>query len=77
MEKEKLNYKLIDIVLTLLIIFLVINTFSFWSGVLNKIFSIIIPLIISFAIAYALYPFVQKLVKKNVPKGLAVFIVVN
>ena len=76
MEKEKLNYKLIDIVLTLLIIFLVINTFGFWSGVLNKIFSIIIPLIISFAIAYALYPFVQKLVKKNIPKGLAVFIVV-
>ena len=66
MEKEKLNYKLIDIVLTLLIIFLVINTFGFWSGVLNKIFSIIIPLIISFAIAYALYPFVQKLVTKNV-----------
>lgn len=76
MEKGKVNYKLIDIVLTLVIIFLIINTFGFWSGILKKIFSIIFPFLISFAIAYALYPFVEKLTKRKVPKPLAVFIVV-
>lgn len=76
MEKGKVNYKLIDIVLTLVIIFLIINTFGFWTGILKKIFSILLPFIISFAIAYALYPFAQKLTKRKVPKPLAVFIVV-
>ena len=45
-------------------------------GVIKKIFSIVTPFIIAFAGAYALYPFVQKLVKRKVPKPLAVFIVV-
>lgn len=76
MEKGKVNYKLIDAVLTLVIIFLIINTFGFWTGILKKIFSILLPFIISFAIAYALYPFVEKLTKRKVPKPLAVFIVV-
>lgn len=76
MEKGKVNYKLIDVVLTLVIIFLIINTFGFWTGILKKIFSILLPFIISFAIAYALYPFVEKLTKRKVPKPLAVFIVV-
>ena len=76
MEKNKLNYKLIDVVLTLLIIFLVINTFGFWAGILKKIFSIILPFLIAFAVAYALYPFVEKLNKKKIPKALSVFIVV-
>lgn len=76
MEKHKVNYKLINVVLTLVIIFLIINTFGFWMGVIKKIFSIVAPFIIAFAGAYALYPFVQKLVKRKVPKPLAVFIVV-
>lgn len=76
MEKHKVNYKLINIVLTLIILVLVINTFGFWAGFLKKILSIIGPFIISFAIAYALYPFVEKLVKRKVPKTLAVFIIV-
>lgn len=76
MEKGKVNYKLIDVVLTLVIIFLIINTFGFWAGILKKIFSILLPFIISFAIAYALYPFVEKLTKRKVPKSLAVFIVI-
>lgn len=76
MEKGKVNYKLIDVVLTLVIIFLIINTFGFWTGILKKIFSIVLPFIISFAIAYALYPFVEKLTKRKVPKPLAVFIVI-
>lgn len=76
MDKHKVNFKLINIVLTLLIIALVIVTFGFWTGILKKIFSIILPFLVAFAIAYALHPFVQKLVKRKVPHSLAVFIVI-
>ena len=76
MEKHKVNYKLVNTLLILAIIFLLINTFGFWTGVLKKLFNILTPFIIAFAIAYALYPFVQKLEKKKVPKPLAVFIVI-
>ena len=65
MEKGKVNYKLVDTVLVLIIICLIINTFGFWAGILKKLFSIILPFAIAFAIAYALYPFVQKLVNKD------------
>ena len=76
MEKHRVNYKLVNTLLILAIIFLLINTFGFWTGVLKKLFNILTPFIIAFAIAYALYPFVQKLEKKKVPKPLAVFIVI-
>ena len=76
MEKHKVNYKLVNTLLILAIIFLLINTFGFWTGVLKKLINILTPFIIAFAIAYALYPFVQKLEKKKIPKPLAVFIVI-
>lgn len=76
MEKHRVNYKLVNTLLILAIIFLLINTFGFWTGVLKKLINILTPFIIAFAIAYALYPFVQKLEKKKVPKPLAVFIVI-
>ena len=76
MEKHKVNYKLINTMLVMVIFVLIINTFGFWSGFLKKIFSLLGPFIVSFAIAYALYPFVVKLEKKKVPYKLAVFIVI-
>lgn len=76
MIKEKINNKLVNTVLILLIIFLLINTFGFWAKIVGKILSIIIPFIISFVIAYALFPFVKKLQNRNISKKLAVFIVV-
>lgn len=76
MDKIKLNNKLVNTVLVLLIIFLLINTFKFWSGIFNKIVTITVPFIVSFAVAYALYPFLKKLQKRGIPKKLAVTIIV-
>lgn len=76
MDKVKLNNKLVNAVLVLLILFLLINTFSFWGGIINKILSITIPFIVSFAVAYALYPFLKKIQKKGIPKPVAVTIIV-
>ena len=68
MFKNKLNYKLLNILMLVVILFLGFKTFEYWSGIVGKIISILIPFIISFAIAYSLYPCVRKLEQKGVRK---------
>lgn len=75
MKKQKLNYKLINITLICVIIYLLCKTNSLWSTIINKTISIIAPFFIAFALAYALYPILKKMVSKKIPKGLAVFII--
>lgn len=76
MFKNKLNYKLLNILILVVIIAILFETFNTWGGILNKVFSILLPFIISFAIAYALYPCVRKLQDKGVRKSLAILLVV-
>ncbi len=76
MFKNKLNYKLLNLLMLAGIIYLIINTFNWWGGIVHKVFSILLPFIISFAIAYALYPCVRMLEKKGVRSGLAKGIVI-
>lgn len=76
MLKNKLDYKLINLALIVLIIFLLYMTGSLWTGVLSKIIQIIIPFLFAFALAYALYPFLQKMQNKKLPKWLGVSIIV-
>ena len=76
MFKDRINYKLVNLLLISIIIFLAIRTFSWWGGILSKIFDILLPFIISFAIAYALHPIVRKLEQKGVRKGLAKLFVI-
>jgi len=76
MFKNKLNFKLLNLLMLAAIIYIGFNTINYWSGFINKIIGIIIPFIISFALAYAFYPCVRKLQEKGVRKGLAVALVV-
>ncbi len=76
MFKNKLNYKLLNILMFMVILLLGFKTFEYWSGICIKIISVLIPFIISFAIAYSLYPCVRKLEKRGVRKGIAVGLVV-
>ena len=73
--KEKINYKLVNIVLCILIVYLLYLTKSFWLGILSVLFEILFPFLIAFAIAYALSPIVDYLRNKKIPKGLAIFLV--
>jgi len=72
---EKINFKLVNIVLIFLIIFLFGQTMSIWIPILNTIKNILIPFIIAFALAYALYPIIVKLRKRGMRKSLAIFLV--
>lgn len=77
MLKNKFNFKLINVTLFVMIIYFIYQAGGFWKTIFSKTFGIIIPLIIAFAIAYALYPYVVKIMKKNVPKWAALLIVLS
>lgn len=75
MIKDKMDYKLINCAITMVIIFLLYKTGDLWIGILSKIWDILLPFLIAFVIAYALYPLVKFLINKKVPKILAILIV--
>ena len=75
MKENKINFKLVNLALIVLIICMIYSMNNVWVGIISKLFSIIFPFLLGFAIAYALYPFVEKLEKNSFPKWLAVFIV--
>ena len=78
MFKDKMNFKLLNILIFGLIIYLGLITMDYWWGIISKIISIVTPFIIAFAIAYAFYPLVKLLKKKGISNGLAVtFITVS
>lgn len=75
MFKDKLNFKLVNILIIVLIVYLGLNTIGFWKLLVLKIIQITGPFIIAFAIAYGLYPMVRYLKKKGLSNGLATTIV--
>lgn len=75
MNKNKINFRLVNFTILILAIFLIYSVKSLWMGAIDKILAILFPFLISFAIAYALYPFLKKLMEKGLPKWLSVLIV--
>lgn len=76
MIKNKLDFKLINVALFVLIVFLMYQTSGLWIGILAKIITIIAPFFFAFIIAYALNPCVRFLRDKGLPKWLSILIVV-
>ncbi len=75
MFKDKMNFKLLNILMFVIIIYFGLITFDYWGWIITKSFAIILPFIIAFGIAYSLYPIVRKLKKKGLSNSLAVSIV--
>lgn len=76
MFKDRLNYKLLNTLILLVIVYICLITMGYWAGFIGKLISIILPFLIAFAIAYSFYPLVRKLEGKGVRKTLAVTLVV-
>lgn len=76
MLKNKLNFKLVNIALITLIVFLLYKTGHLWMGVTNKLLQILMPFLFAFAIAYAVHPFLQKMMDKKIPKWLGISIII-
>lgn len=76
MLKNKIDFKLVNLALIALIVFLIYTTGNLWIGILHKILKIITPFVFAFALAYALHPFLLKMQDKKLPKWLGVSIIV-
>ena len=75
MSENKLNFRLINLLIVVAIICLLYLIRGLWVGILASIFKIISPFLLSFAIAYVIYPLVNKLIKAGAPKWLAILTV--
>ena len=73
--KDKLNYKLLNILIIIAIICLLYSIKNLWVGIVINIFKIISPFLLAFAIAYVIYPLVKKLIDAGSPKWLAILVV--
>ena len=74
--KNKINYKLVNIAVLALIIYLIYQTGNLWIGILAKVWKLLFPFMAGFIIAYALYPCLEYLTKHKIPKSVAMFIIV-
>lgn len=74
---KKLNYKLVNCALIMVIVFLIYKTGDLWFGIVNKIGGLIFPFVLAFAIAYVLYPILKALERKNLSKGLALTVLMT
>ena len=76
MFSDKINYKLINITVFVIFLFVLTNSLGLWWGILTKILSVLAPFIIGFAFAYAFTPLVKWFENKKIKKGISVAIVV-
>ena len=76
MLKNKLNYNLVNLLIIIIMMFLMVNTFNFWKTVILRAFSLILPFLIAFIIAYSLYPVVKWLKKLGINSKVATVIVI-
>ena len=74
--KNKLNYRLLNILVLTTIIYLIYLLKDLVGGVLGVVINILKPFIIGFALAYAIYPFMKWLMKKKIPKTISIFIII-
>lgn len=75
MFKDKMNFKLLNILMFVIIVYFGLITFDYWGWIITKTLAIILPFLIAFGIAYSFYPIVRKLKQKGLSNSLAVTIV--
>lgn len=76
MYKNKINYKLLNFLILMGLLFICVTNIGTWFNIFMKIVNICLPFIIAFGIAYALHPIVKKIEEKGVRKSLAITVVV-
>lgn len=72
---DKVNFKLVNLLLIIAIICLLYLIRGLWIGIVTNIFNIIAPFALAFCLAYVIYPLVRKLMESGAPKWLAILTV--
>ena len=73
--ENKVNYKLVNILLIIVIVCLLYLIRGLWIGIIGKLFAVCFPFVIAFAVSYALYPYCKKIEGYGLPKWLAMGII--
>lgn len=73
--RDKLNFKLLNILTIIAIVCLLYLIKGLWIGIVTKLFKILAPFVLAFAFAYIIYPLVRKLINAGAPKWLAILTV--
>lgn len=77
MLKNQLNYRLINIAIICLIVYLTYISRNLWLIIFKTLSKIFIPFIFAFFIAYIFYPLLNYLIKKKIPKSLGIIIIIT
>ena len=73
--ENKINFKLVNLLLIIMIICLLYFIRGLWIGIVTNIFNILAPFLLAFSLAYVIYPLVRKLIEAGAPKWLAILTV--
>lgn len=72
---DKINYKLLNMLLIIAIICLLYFIRGLWMGIVTSIFNVLSPFLLAFSLAYVIYPLIRKLIESGAPKWLAILTV--
>ena len=72
---DKLNFKLLNLLIIITIVCLLYFIRGLWIGIVVGAFKVLAPFVLAFALAYVIYPLVKKLIDSGAPKWLAVLTV--
>ena len=72
---DKVNFKLLNLLITIAIVCLLYLIRGLWIGIVVNIFNVVAPFLLAFAVAYVIYPLVKKLIDSGAPKWLAILTV--
>lgn len=72
---NKVNYKLVNLLLIILIVCLLYVIRGLWLGILSKMIAVLLPFLVAFAAAYAVYPYCKKLEGYGLPKWLSMGVI--
>jgi predicted PurR-regulated permease PerM len=75
-KNDRIDYKLVNIAIIAVIMYLVYHTGNLWVGIFKIIMHICTPFLIGFGVAYAVNPIVLKLRRRGIPKGVSILLVV-
>ena len=76
MQKDHLNYRIINLAALMVFLYIGLSNLSLWWGILAKGLSVLAPFIVGFAFAYAFTPLVRWIKSKNIPSWASYLIVI-
>lgn len=75
MLKNNLNFKLVNICLICLIVYLICISGNTWIEIFSFIKKIFLPIVLSFSASYAVYPIISFFTSRNLNKNISILLV--